>query len=268
MTANATASPPAPRAMRASAPVSAASRRAWRGRACSACTPDRAGNALALAAALGGLKGPIMKVAQLLATIPDAVPPEYADELMKLQSEAPPMGWAFVKRRMSAELGADWEKKFELRASAGRGGLARPGASRARARRRSARLQAAISGHAVGGRSRSRASCNCCSRSRRRFDPAIDTSEIAEEIGERLREELDYVARGQARRALSAHARRTSRDPRAGGVAGALDRPAAHARLDGGHASCSPTRTTRSRSATASPPRCSPPGGCRSAATA
>ena len=32
-------------------------------------TPDRAGNALALAAALGGLKGPIMKVAQLLATI-------------------------------------------------------------------------------------------------------------------------------------------------------------------------------------------------------
>ena len=35
----------------------------------------RAGNAFALAAALGGLKGPIMKVAQLLATIPDALPP-------------------------------------------------------------------------------------------------------------------------------------------------------------------------------------------------
>jgi predicted unusual protein kinase regulating ubiquinone biosynthesis (AarF/ABC1/UbiB family) len=35
---------------------------------------DRVGNALALATALGGLKGPIMKVAQLLATIPDAVP--------------------------------------------------------------------------------------------------------------------------------------------------------------------------------------------------
>jgi predicted unusual protein kinase regulating ubiquinone biosynthesis (AarF/ABC1/UbiB family) len=40
--------------------------------------PDRAGNAIALTAALGGLKGPIMKVAQLLATIPDALPPEYA----------------------------------------------------------------------------------------------------------------------------------------------------------------------------------------------
>ena len=50
----------------------------------------REGNAIALASALGGLKGPIMKVAQLLATIPDAVPPEYASELMKLQSQAPP----------------------------------------------------------------------------------------------------------------------------------------------------------------------------------
>ena len=54
-----------------------------------------------------------MKVAQLLATIPDALPPEYANELIKLQSQAPPMGWAFVKRRMSAELGADWQDKFK-----------------------------------------------------------------------------------------------------------------------------------------------------------
>src|SRR5207253_7305594 len=74
-------------------------------------TLDRGRNAIELAAALGGLKGPIMKVAQLMATIPDALPPEYAAELTKLQSEAPPMGWAFVKRRMSAELGPGWEKK-------------------------------------------------------------------------------------------------------------------------------------------------------------
>ncbi len=53
-----------------------------------------------------------MKVAQLLATIPDALPQEYVSELAKLQSEAPPMGWAFVKRRMTAELGADWQSKF------------------------------------------------------------------------------------------------------------------------------------------------------------
>ena len=37
-------------------------------------TLDRGKNATELAAALGGLKGPIMKVAQLMATIPDALP--------------------------------------------------------------------------------------------------------------------------------------------------------------------------------------------------
>src|SRR3979411_3473447 len=62
-------------------------------------TLDRGRNAIELAAALGGLKGPIMKVAQLLATIPDALPPEYVEELAKLQSETPPMGGALVKRQ-------------------------------------------------------------------------------------------------------------------------------------------------------------------------
>src|SRR5207302_436217 len=74
--------------------------------------PDRPRDAADLAAALGGLKGPIMNVAQLLATIPDALPPKNVAELQKLQSEAPPMGWAFVKHRMTAELGAEWQKKF------------------------------------------------------------------------------------------------------------------------------------------------------------
>src|SRR2546428_1682691 len=73
---------------------------------------DRAKNAGELTAVLGGLKGPIMKVAQLMATIPDLLPAEYAMELTKLQSEAPPMGWAFVKRRMSAELGPGWQETF------------------------------------------------------------------------------------------------------------------------------------------------------------
>ena len=59
------------------------------------------------AEALGSMKGPVMKVAQLLATIPDALPADYSEHLMKLQSQAPPMGAAFVKRRMQAELGPD-----------------------------------------------------------------------------------------------------------------------------------------------------------------
>ncbi len=69
-------------------------------------------HAAALAQALGGLKGPVMKVAQMMATVPGLLPPDYAAELQKLQSEAPPMGAAFVKRRMQAELRADWVLRF------------------------------------------------------------------------------------------------------------------------------------------------------------
>ena len=48
-----------------------------------------------------------MKVAQFLSTVPDALPMEYAEELAQLQSNAPAMGWNFVRRRMASELGAD-----------------------------------------------------------------------------------------------------------------------------------------------------------------
>src|SRR5438034_4490995 len=72
---------------------------------------DRERHAADLSAALGGIKGPLMKVAQLLATIPDALPEEYVRELIQLQANAPAMGWLFVKRRMAAELGPGWERR-------------------------------------------------------------------------------------------------------------------------------------------------------------
>ena len=53
---------------------------------------DDSRNAAALAAALGGLKGPIMKVAQLMATIPEALPAEYAQELPSCSHR--PRRWA------------------------------------------------------------------------------------------------------------------------------------------------------------------------------
>ena len=53
-----------------------------------------------------------MKVAQLSATIPDLLPEEYARKLAELQSNAPPMSWVFVKRRMKAELGENWQDIF------------------------------------------------------------------------------------------------------------------------------------------------------------
>ena len=70
-------------------------------------------HAAEIRSALGGIKGPLMKVAQLSATIPDLLPNEYARELMHLQSNAPPMGWLFVKRRMANELAKDWQKNFD-----------------------------------------------------------------------------------------------------------------------------------------------------------
>ncbi len=74
---------------------------------------EREDHARELMLALGNLKGPLMKVAQILATIPEALPPEYAEALRQLQSEAPSMGWPFVRRRMKGELGPDWEQKFQ-----------------------------------------------------------------------------------------------------------------------------------------------------------
>ena len=74
---------------------------------------DKKKHAKEIRSALGNIKGPLMKVAQLSATIPDLLPPEYAYELSQLQSNAPPMGWLFVKRRMISELGYHWQKKFK-----------------------------------------------------------------------------------------------------------------------------------------------------------
>ena len=74
---------------------------------------DKEKHALEIREALGGIKGPLMKVAQLSATIPDLLPEEYTKELMHLQSNAPPMGWLFVKRRMATELSQDWQKQFK-----------------------------------------------------------------------------------------------------------------------------------------------------------
>ncbi len=151
-----------------------------------------AGNAAALAQVLGGLKGPIMKVAQLLATIPDLVPPEYAAELQKLQSEAPPMGAAFVKRRMMAELGPDWQTRFgsfDLKPAAA--------ASLGQVHRASAKDGAPLACKLQYPDMQSAVEADLRQLElvfaiHRRMEPAIDTREIAQEIGARVREELDY----------------------------------------------------------------------------
>ena len=155
-------------------------------------TLDRGKHAAELKTALGGLKGPLMKAAQLMATIPDALPPEYATELAQLQANAPAMGWAFVKRRMATELGPDWQAKFQkfdkeasFAASLGQVHHAiLPDGREVAAKLQYPDMASALEADldqlkvvfAIG----------------QRFDPAIRTDEIQAEIRTRLREELDY----------------------------------------------------------------------------
>ena len=151
------------------------------------------GNAASLASALGGLKGPIMKVAQLMATIPDVLPPAYAEELQKLQSDAPPMGAAFVKRRMMAELGPDWLTRFKsfdykpaAAASLGQVHRARLHDGRGVA----CKLQYPDMASAVEA---DLGQLRLLLGLVKSMDGALDSSEAILEIADRLREELDYV---------------------------------------------------------------------------
>ncbi|MEJ2124054.1 MAG: AarF/ABC1/UbiB kinase family protein [Alphaproteobacteria bacterium] len=153
---------------------------------------NREKDAIALASALGGLKGPLMKVAQLLSSIPDIVPPEYADELAKLQMQAPPMGWAFVKRRMAAELGPDWQTKFanfehEAAASASLGQVHK--ATSHEGEILACKLQYPDMQSAVEADLQQ---LRVLFSLHKRVDGSVDTTEVSSEIATRLREELDY----------------------------------------------------------------------------
>ena len=153
---------------------------------------DRPKHAAELTRALGGIKGPLMKVAQLLATIPNALPAEYARELASLQSNAPAMGWPFVRRRMASELGENWEQRFksfehEAAYAASLGQVHRAVAKDGTAL--ACKLQYPDMGSAVEADLQQ---LKFFLSLYERYDRAVTTDEIHAEIGERLREELDY----------------------------------------------------------------------------
>ena len=187
-----------------------------------------------------------MKVAQMLATIPDALPQGICrSELAQLQANAPAMGWPFVQAPHGGRARAGLAEALrELRAQAAARGLARPGASRDRARRRAARLQAAISRHgsrrsrptSASSASSSRSTSATTARSRTDGDPCRDRRAPAR--GARLR------ARGPPHGALRPDAARRAQRPCAGGRAEAVDRAAADhdlARRRAAAAASSPT---------------------------
>lgn len=153
---------------------------------------DRAEQAEALTQMLGGLKGPLMKAAQILATIPDALPREYAEALGQLQSNAPPMGWPFVKRRMTTELGPGWQKKFAdfSREAVHAASLGQVHAAHDHEGRTLAcKLQYPDMSSAVEADIRQ---LKIALNLYRQYDSAINTSEIQKELAARLKEELDY----------------------------------------------------------------------------
>ncbi len=153
---------------------------------------DPAKNAEGLKLVLGGLKGPLMKVAQILSTIPEALPPEYAKELSQLQANAPHMGWPFVNRRMTSELGEGWKDKFksfsrEAARAASLGQVHKAVAHDGRAL--ACKLQYPDMDSVVEADLKQ---LKLVFAAYRRMDPAIDPSEIHTEISARLKEELDY----------------------------------------------------------------------------
>ena len=154
---------------------------------------DKAAHAEDLKAILGGLKGPLMKVAQFLSTVPDALPEEYAQQLATLQANAPPMGWNFVRRRMAGELGQGWERRFrsfgkEAAAAASLGQVHR--ATLPDGREVACKLQYPDMPSVVEADLRQ---LKLAMNLYRRMDSALDHDEVHTEIAERMREELDYL---------------------------------------------------------------------------
>jgi predicted unusual protein kinase regulating ubiquinone biosynthesis (AarF/ABC1/UbiB family) len=153
---------------------------------------DRGQHAAELRAALGGLKGPLMKVAQIMATIPGGLPKEYMQELAQLQADAPSMGWPFVRRRMAAELGPDWQKRFKIfehqAAHAASLGQVHRAVSHD-GRDLACKLQYPDMLSAVEADLRQ---LKLIFSIYERYDRSISTKEIHPEIAARLREELDY----------------------------------------------------------------------------
>jgi predicted unusual protein kinase regulating ubiquinone biosynthesis (AarF/ABC1/UbiB family) len=154
---------------------------------------DRAGHAEDLKVILGGLKGPMMKVAQFLSTIPEGLPEEYAAELSQLQANAPAMGAAFVRRRMQGELGANWQAKFAsfdltAAAAASLGQVHR--ATLPSGEQVACKLQYPDMASTMEADLRQ---LRLAMSVYRRMDDSLQTEDIYTELAERLREELDYT---------------------------------------------------------------------------
>ena len=140
---------------------------------------------------LGELKGPVMKIAQLISTVPDLLPQEYTQALAQLQSNAPPMGWNFVRRRMRNELGFDWQKNFNnfdkepfAAASLGQVHKANINNSEIVCKLQYPDMKSIVEADIT--------QLKLIFSIYKKIDSSVDTTNILKEIASRVREELDY----------------------------------------------------------------------------
>lgn len=152
---------------------------------------DHTAYAESLREVLSHLKGPAMKIGQIMATVPGMVPEAYFQEFLTLQSSAPPMGWGFVRRRMKTELGDGWEghfDSFEKKASAA-ASLGQVHQGVYQAKKVACKLQYP---HMKGAVEADFKQLKVLLKIYETWVGALHTQHIQEEITQRLYEELDY----------------------------------------------------------------------------
>ena len=156
---------------------------------------------------LGELKGGAMKFGQALSIFEGALPEElaapYREQLTKLQDAAPPMSAATVHQQMTKQFGAGWKRDFQEfddkpAASASIGQVHRG--------RWSDGTEVAVKVQYPGAEQALLADLKQITRLAKTFGgllPGIDAKVLAEELRDRVVEELDYSLEAQAQSAFA-----------------------------------------------------------------
>ncbi len=157
---------------------------------------------------LGRMKGAAMKIGQLASFIDtEFLPPEYRDlyqdQLSKLRSEAPPMPWEKVSAVLESEWAEPVEELFEdfdheAAAAASIGQVHR--AVLPDGRRVAVKIQYPGVAEAIGADMQN---AGMIMRMAKALAPGLDAKAAAEELKERVMEELDYELEAQNQRAFS-----------------------------------------------------------------
>ncbi|HSI26573.1 MAG TPA: AarF/ABC1/UbiB kinase family protein [Aeromicrobium sp.] len=160
---------------------------------------------------LGQLKGGAMKLGQAMSIFEAALPEEFAEPyrktLRKLQDSAPPMPPGVVRRVMVSQFGEQWTDRFaefnETPAAAASIGQVHRGMWRTE---NGDDIDVAVKLQYPGAGKALRADLRHLARLSRLFAviaPSVDVAAIAEELQERVIEELDYALEAQHQQAFA-----------------------------------------------------------------